>query len=156
MTDGAELPLVRPGKGHKYMFEYRGALLTTSELARIAGLHPRALRSRLYKGWSVERAVNTPAHEKVARTPQNIPDDPSYYAAFSISKTVSGSPHEQRFRCIRPGKEYAFDGDSLCYMIRFDAADTARLVAFYKESGIASSLNRLYKVDGKTVKEIRA
>lgn len=44
------------------LFEYQGSQLTIRQLADIAGVSPRTMKSRLTSyGWSVERAVSEPA-----------------------------------------------------------------------------------------------
>lgn len=40
---------------------YKGETLSMSELAEKIGMNYKTFRSRIYKGWDVDRAVNTPA-----------------------------------------------------------------------------------------------
>jgi len=49
------------------LLEYQGETLTIAEWARRAGLSPGALWGRLDRGWSVERALTTPARQAAPR-----------------------------------------------------------------------------------------
>jgi len=42
------------------LLEFRGEHLSITEIAERVGLHYRTLRARLLRGWSLERATNTP------------------------------------------------------------------------------------------------
>ena len=46
-------------RSNRYI-EHEGQTLTMSQWARKIGLAPNTLKSRLYSGWSTERAINTP------------------------------------------------------------------------------------------------
>lgn len=51
-------------KRNNVYFEYMGEMRTSSQIARAVGLSPAALRQRLSKGWSLERATTEPIRRK--------------------------------------------------------------------------------------------
>lgn len=48
-----------------HFIEYKGNRLTVSQMARKYNLHPTILQGRLYKGWSMEKALTTPVNKKI-------------------------------------------------------------------------------------------
>lgn len=138
------------------MLEYNGCVYSMAELSRISGLPRNTIESRLHRGWPVDRAVETPTntsfHRIVHCAPKPKADDVLYNAALNICKTISGDPEGHHFRCIAPGV-FAFEGDILCWRIRFFGRE-ARLTAFYRSSGMASTLLRTYKINGECAKEV--
>lgn len=44
--------------------EYQGETHTIAEWARLKGIHVHTLRNRLWKGWSAEKALNTPTRKR--------------------------------------------------------------------------------------------
>lgn len=50
------------------LYEYDGKTLCVAEWAEIVGLHPETLRSRIKKGWSIEKALTTKSRGKVNAT----------------------------------------------------------------------------------------
>ena len=50
------------------LFQYNGKFYTTGELALMCGIKKQALRSRLRRGWSVEKAISTPLMSASDRT----------------------------------------------------------------------------------------
>lgn len=130
------------------MLEYRGKVYSVAELSQITGLPRSAIDSRLHRGWTVDRIVETPlntsVHNIVHRSVKSCPQDSCSRAALSICKQISGDPEDHNFRRIAPGK-YAFDGDILGWRIEFTNQGTAQLTAFYRQSGMMSDFKRTFK-----------
>lgn len=138
------------------MLEYNGCVYSMAELSRISGLPRNTIESRLHRGWPVDRAVETPTntsfHRIVHHAPKPKAGDVLYNAALNICKTISGDPEGHHFRCIAPGV-FAFGGDILSWRIVFSGGES-RLTAFYRSSGMASTLLRTYKINGECAKEV--
>lgn len=48
-----------------HLLEYRGSIKTLTEWSRIKGISHDCLKSRIQRGWSVEKALETPVQSKV-------------------------------------------------------------------------------------------
>ena len=46
------------------MIEYQGEEKTISQWAEIIGINRDTLKTRIYNGWSIEKALETPASKK--------------------------------------------------------------------------------------------
>lgn len=51
-------------KSTNHYLEHKGKKLTLTQLARAIGMSPKTLSTRLCRGWSVERALNTPIRKE--------------------------------------------------------------------------------------------
>lgn len=161
-------PEANPGK--KYL--WNGRMLSITEIAREHGVHPGRLHERLHRGWTLEEAVTIPAGtttrqtliaqnrailDGIAAITKGMEPNESMRcrAAIDILRKIMGEdPRKSDFRCTIPMIEYMFDGDIIRYTVRYEGRNTARLTAVYKDHGFASSLNRLFRIDGDHAREI--
>lgn len=49
------------------IFDVNGCLMTCSDLAKSKGISARSIKSRLHRGWSIERALSTPIADPFGR-----------------------------------------------------------------------------------------
>lgn len=54
--------------GYNHLVEFRGREMTIAEACEIAGLKEGAVRVRLYRGWSIERALSEPIASRSTAT----------------------------------------------------------------------------------------
>lgn len=68
MVAGVDLEHFEQRKpGHPGRYVYKGKRHTLRELSEISGLIPTTIRDRIIRGWSVEKAVETPAMKRGGR-----------------------------------------------------------------------------------------
>lgn len=48
-------------------YEYKGMMLSCSEIAEIAGVSITVVRNRILWKWDIDKVVNTPARKKVSK-----------------------------------------------------------------------------------------
>lgn len=163
-----------------YRYTYRGQRMTLSECCAAAGglVERKYAQSRLEKGWSIERAVETPvvkrsggkAAQKAEETtelqeqPAEEPETGKRWkncAAYEPAKVAAaacewmmgnGAARTFGLRCINPGRTYAFAGEIMEYRVDVEG-EWADITAFYKFDGIESDFRRTVRVqDGRVVK----
>ena len=147
---------------------YHGVKMTIADIAERAGISAHLIRQRMRKGWTVEKAADTPrrakepTHERELRLEEErarkTPEIRRTEAAIKIARQIAtGDLNAFRFECITPMIEYTFEGTLLKYRIEFDNVDCmteATLTARYTRGDIRSSLHRVYKVNGDAIREV--
>lgn len=155
------------------LYNWHGSQMTLLQIGRETGLNPNIIRERIHKGWPLEKAATTPTMHGAgitlrARKRANIQSERLYTegmssreamrcnAIFKICKTVLDyrTLDEIKFRCITPMTEYMFESELIRYFVRIESGDIARLTAEYTGSGMASSLNRTFKIHDDRATEI--
>ena len=60
----AERKIQNNNTRRNHMIEYQGEEKTISQWAEIIGINRDTLKTRIYNGWSIEKALETPASKK--------------------------------------------------------------------------------------------
>lgn len=70
-----------------HLLEYRGSVHTVTEWARIKGLPIECFRNRISRGWSVEKALETPVKTKTSK--RCVLYDGEEYSVAELSKVLN-------------------------------------------------------------------
>jgi len=87
--DAAEATPVTDKRRRHKLYELRGKQMTLDEWARVTGINKVTIYDRLKRGWTIEAALTTPAHQRARKRQQHTPGVGPHPSSFAPDRRHS-------------------------------------------------------------------